>query len=200
MSTLTPREQVLFDRAKASLPSVLFSEDESANEVLAAFSKQFAVVWDECEIRLRDTFIATASSNALNQHARDRGTRRQNGESDEALTIRLRFGDDAVTPNALITIATNGLVADGVTIPPGYPALVELRRDRAFYTINANTSRHVAYFSRGYRMAGAGRGASAVVVILPYGTSQSTADSIAEALRLKKAGGVTVIVERRLNP
>lgn len=199
MSVLSAREQMLFDSAKKALPSWLF-EDESVQELIAAFAKQIAPCWDEAEIRIRDTFIGTSSTDALNQHAKDRGTRRQGNETDPALTARLRYQDDAVTPAAVRTVANNGLEADGVTIPVGYPGLVELRRDRAFFCTDSATSRKRAYLSRGYRMAGTGREATAIIVILPYGTSAATAASIAEALRQKKAGGVKVIVERRLNP
>jgi hypothetical protein len=199
MSVLSAREQMLFDAAKKALPAWLF-EDESVQEMIAGFAKQFAPVWDAAELRVQSTFIGTASTEALNQHAKDRGTRRQGSETDPALTARLRYQDDAVTPAAIKTVARNGLEADGVTIPAGYPGLVELRRDRAFFQEDAGTGRKLAYFSRGYRMAGTTREATKIIVILPFGTSAATAQSIAEALRQKKAGGVAVIVERRQSP
>ncbi len=52
-----------------------------------------------------------------------------------------------------------------------------------------------AYSQRGYRSARLNP--QFIVVILPFGTTAETAASVTEALRLKKAGGFGLIVERR---
>lgn len=54
-----------------------------------------------------------------------------------------------------------------------------------------------AYLSRGYRC---GSDRYVLVVILPYPTDAGVAAGVAELLRLIVAGGVKIIVERRLNP
>lgn len=53
------------------------------------------------------------------------------------------------------------------------------------------------YFGRGYRM---GAQQYTLVVILPYGSTAGLGASVAELLRQITAGGVKIIVERRLNP
>ncbi len=293
MSALTALEQALFNIAKGSLPSYLFQEDASAQEVLAAFAKQFAVLSADLSLLEQDTFITVARTEALSQHAKDRGTRRQEGESNEALSLRLRFlRDDTLTVAAIVARVLAILESDGVTIPAGYPGLIELRRDRLFwsrgdgvqitavaaasiidgetFTIDgrvfefnkvgsvtsgnvevditaATTDDEVAaaielalegeypglafsvnefaavrrapgaisetvanggfairrvnsYWSRGYRFTDTGRRATVVVIMLPFGTTAATQQSVAEAVRQIKAGGVKVIVERRLSP
>jgi hypothetical protein len=293
MSALTPREQALYNLARATLPRILFSDDDSPEEVLAAFSKQFAAVMDEIEVWVQNTFITTASTLGLDIHAKDRGTRRQSDESNEGLVYRLRFLlEDSVTVAGIVAKATGVLNSYGVTIPANYPGIVQLRQDRAFYgggdgiqivcpaaasivdgetftiaglvyemdknasytapntwvnLIAATTAATVAtavalalqekygvlatstgdtvvirkakgafsdtvanagftmtrqksYYSCGYRMTGASRAGTVIVVMLPYGTTETCRLSVAEAMRQAKAGGVKVIVERRLNP
>lgn len=55
-----------------------------------------------------------------------------------------------------------------------------------------------SYAGRGWRMAR--RRPRHILVILPFGTTAGTQASVEEALRLKKAGGFAVLVERRMNP
>ncbi len=226
----------------------------------------------------------------LQQHARDRGTSRQSGESDVALQQRLRTIPDALTRQALLDAANVVLAADGIA---GTAALLELPRDSAFagvftalsgtggtfvqasavseftpnalpwpvppfqdpsvtpavvwqlvisgaanpanngtFTIarldgnatvvlnaagvsgvdpgvswkaqrldvtgNVTDGFHRAYAGRGYRAASSRP--ARLIMILPYPTGAGTANSVREALRTKKAAGVAVTVERRLNP
>ena len=51
--------------------------------------------------------------------------------------------------------------------------------------------------SRGYRM---GQSRSSFVIILPFGSTSGTELAVQEMLRLKAAGGIKVIVERRTSP
>lgn len=309
MSALTPQEQLLFDAAKKALPRFLFEEDPSVQEILAAFAKVFALAWDQVALYIDGTRIGTADPTQLDQHAADRGTRRRLNETDESLRARLRFLEDQVTPGAVTAAATRIMEGALVTIPAGYPGLVELRRDRAFFaklrvlddvsialaianqgtpgitsysyavypedadgniiqpagftattttgaaTLNGTDfnrlswmaypgaaayhifryasagtpsstgkigtdtaspfddtglagdslaytgfGRYAAYLSRGYRMTGSGRYSLEFIIILPYDATQAVADAVAEAVRLIKAGGIGVFVERRLSP
>lgn len=75
-------------------------------------------------------FSATLQPDWLAQHARDRGTERQEGESDEALRDRLKRVEDAVTRPVLLAAVQAVLDREGVV---GTPAMVELRRDKAFF-------------------------------------------------------------------
>lgn len=68
----------------------------------------------------------------LNQHAKDRNTHRQDGETDAALRERLRRYEDAVTVSALLSVVNAMLDAAGVT--SNNYGLVELRRDKAYLT------------------------------------------------------------------
>ena len=54
-----------------------------------------------------------------------------------------------------------------------------------------------SYFSRGYRM---GSTLTTFIVILPFGCTEGTRLSVAEALRQKKGAGVLVIIECRTSP
>lgn len=54
-----------------------------------------------------------------------------------------------------------------------------------------------AFFSRGHRM-GSSRTPNSAVVILPYGTSEGLRQSVADWLRMNKAFGVRIVVERRV--
>lgn len=64
------------------------------------------------------------------------------------------------------------------------------------WTVNAAThNRRDSYIGRGYRMGSAG-----LVAILPFGTDEALRLAIAEAIRQRRAAGVTSRVERRLVP
>ena len=205
--SFSAHEQDMYDFAKASLPRFLFQKSTAPEDWIGPFAKIFGSAFDQVVEWLGQTYILNATGIWLDQHARDRGTARQGGESDAALRSRLRTIDDAVIPSALLAAATAALNADSVTIPSGYPALVETRRDGAFFGVWSATpptppgsgyaSRGMAYFQRGYRMRGP-RGS--IVVILPFGTSEATRLSVQEAVRKKKAAGFAMIVERRVDP
>jgi hypothetical protein len=119
-----------------------------------------------------------------------------------------------------ITIAGATSAANNGTFP-----IVGIANDRIEYTnaagveegfagtwqVDSNADgRKVAYMSRGYRMTrqftadaasvSSARAAQSFIVILPYGTTAATALAVTEALRKKRAGGILVYVERRVNP
>jgi hypothetical protein len=198
MAVLSDKEQQLYDAARAALPRWMFSDDENAQEIIAAFAKVFGMSWAQVDLWCDQMFITKAVGFFLDQHAIDRGTRRRNGESDGALAARLRSYEDHVTRGALLSAANNILAGASVT---GSANMVELRIDKAFLGVSgagADAGRARSYCSRGYRMAADGE--NAIILILPYGTDAATATAVAEAMRQQKAGGIIVYVERRLNP
>ena len=266
------------------------------DEFLLASAGVMATVQQHTEYLFAQALITTASGATattpdwLQQHARDRGTSRQAGESDAALAQRLRTVPDALTRQALLDAANAALATAGVV---GSAALLELPRDAAYcgnYTALTGTggtfaqagtvtrftptvlpwptppfqaasvapvrtwqlvisgAAHAgnngtrtitgldgnaaivtnaagvagadptvtwkaqrldqagnvtdgfarAYCNRGFRVTRSRP--FEIIVILPFGTSVGTANSVKEALRLKKAAGFTITVERRLNP
>lgn len=187
MSVLSPAEQDLFDAAKAALPSWLFSDENDSEELLAAFAKEFASALTAIDNWKDSTYILQAVGYWLDQHARDRGTRRQNGESDPALASRLRIVDDAVNLASVKTAVANALAADGIV---GTGVVIELRR------VQMRFSRQMGYLSRGFRMGPAGR-PDHLVIVLPYGTPAATAGSVTEAVRKVRPAGTVVLVETR---
>lgn len=71
------------------------------------------------------------------------------------------------------------------------------RYDRNGNCLTAGTGKVDAYCDRGHRC---GATWPSIVIILPFGTTEAVALSVAEAVRQRKAAGVRVIVERRLIP
>jgi len=192
MSFLQPKEQKLYDAAKAALPRWMFSNDSNAQELVAAFAKQYASVWDQLDFWCDQTFITRSFSLWLDQHALDMGTHRQDAETDVALISRLRNIEDKVTLPLLRTTVDSILQSFGIVDPCG---IVELRLHAHFQAISTP---YRTFFTRGYRMARSA--ARTLIVILPYGTPASAQAAVAEALNLKKAGGIIVRIEVRANP
>lgn len=284
--SLSPEEQDLFQFAVKSLPR-WFTSTPRALEELGGFVKIFNRARAQTVFWASQTFIGNAvgatagEPDWLEQHARDRGTSRQEGETDAALRTRLRNREDALTRAALLALINSMLDAAGVA--SNAYGLVELRRDRAFMltrvqttgaaalgdaftkvgtamtltvaaapwkswmlgrqltisgaTSGANNGTFVvtgfvgnvgvkyvnaagvaeaatpvawaidaafnghkdAYLTRGYRMAGPGSTAG-LVAILPFGTTEALRLAIYEALRTRKAAGISLAVERRMVP
>lgn len=124
-------EQKLYDFAKASLPKFMFQQlrDE---EVFGAMVKVFDAARQQAVAYFTQALILTADGTGadyLNQHAKDRGTTRQTGESDATLRDRLRNIPDALTRLALIS------AMDSITSPDGIAGgdAIELRRDRGYF-------------------------------------------------------------------
>lgn len=176
----------LYAVAKAALPGWFFGPKEVAH--LRAVAELLAPVFDLAKARVEGTFVLTAPTEWLEQHAKDRGTRRQANESDAALADRLRHAEDAVTPVALEAAANKILAADGVA---GVAHVLELRQQKRLFL-----TRHYG-LTRGWRMGPSNPSGDWIIVVLPYGTSAATAASVAEAMRRYKAGGVRVVVEVR---
>lgn len=111
-----------------------FSEAEIPHEILEAYSEIFQDAEDQSTFWQERTYIDIADSGApdwLNQHAKDRGTYRQSGESDAQLRTRLRSIPDALHRQTLIDAAQSIIDAAAVV---GTVYLIELRRDCAFFS------------------------------------------------------------------
>lgn len=128
-------EQELFDLARKSMPA-WYADDARANEHMAACAKVFGAArkqvahWLQRETRLLLADGPTADEpDWMGQHAADRGTRRQAGESTAALGYRLRNVPDAVIRPALLEAAQAIMAANG---DPGAPVMIELPRDKAY--------------------------------------------------------------------
>ncbi len=194
MATLSPIERDFYDVAKGALPRFVF-EKQGDREQFVAYAKIFARAKDQIDEWILFTRILLATLEYLDGHAKDRGTARKGGESEVALRTRLRSISDAVTPSAVLAAANETLAADGVS---GTAALVELRRDRMYFGTDIATGKQFNYFGRGYRFSYAPAGA--FIIILPYGTSDATAESVRASVRKKKAAGIRFYLEIRKVP
>ncbi len=125
----TQQEQELFDFAKGALPGWFFNVPR--NEELM---KAFVAIFDRVRTNYGESrarkLILQSTDIWLDIHAADRGTQRQDGESNEALQSRLRLIEDAVTRPALLAAAQAIVDAEGIT---GTVFGLELKRDRGFY-------------------------------------------------------------------
>ena len=297
---LTANEQQLFDLAQAMMPHWFVNDRD--NEFLGLAAKVMgsarvqAEHWRDMAKILLAVGATATEPDWLNQHAADRATSRQDGETDPALRERLRNVPEALTRTSLLT-AVIDIVAEAGEATTGI-AMVELPRDKAFlgkqnpftgtlgeftgpvggvmtftpnvlpwpdppfsgiispngrilkrtitfagsdsagndgtfvtsglagngvtypnasgvaevdvstawsvdrFDINdkiVTENRADAYYGRGYRMGRKGRTA-AIIVILPFGCTEGTRQSVLEMLRQKKGAGVIGIVECRINP
>lgn len=176
----------LYAVAKASLPNWFFETKEATH--LQAAAELLGKVFDHIKARVASTYLRQATDEWAEEHARDRDTRRQASETTAQLIDRLRYAEDAVTVPALEALANRILLAAGL---PQTAKISELRSEaRLFLTRQRG-------LSRGWRMGLSHPGGNKIIAILPYGTDANTAAAIAEAIRLRKAGGVSVLIEIR---
>jgi hypothetical protein len=139
--SLSADEQALFDEAKAILPKWFFAYPR-AGEDLAAMAKVFGagltqirdLLITQVRITLADGATAT-TPDWLNQHAAERGTQRQEGESDQSLADRLRKFEDGIT-RAVLLGATQAMLTNFGVVGTAY--MVELPRDQMFFTSYAS--------------------------------------------------------------
>lgn len=187
MSALTPHEQALYDTAKHALPKWLFSDDTAAQELLGSFAKAFATSWTQVDQWVDQAFLRRAFGMWLDQHAIDRGTRRQSNETDAALATRLRTVPDAVTLSALKNIVAGVLSANNIA---GTSTFIEGRRDGYWQT--DTTPAIEDFWGEGWRWEGHPYN---LHIILPSGTDAGTLASVQQAVQLSKAAGVYVTYE-----
>lgn len=131
---LSEREQKYRDFAANALPS-WFTDQARAEEYLGALAKIFDAMHSVIAFWIDQTRILLAQGPTgtepdwLNQHALDRGTSRQSGETDEGLRKRIRNVPDALTRPLILDAAQEIIEAEGVA---GTVEMVELRRDKAY--------------------------------------------------------------------
>lgn len=132
---LTTDEQALFDEAKAILPKWFLAYPRAAED-LAMMAKVMGASLTQIRDWLQTQVLITLADGAtsttpdwLNQHAVDRGTSRQNGESNAALRDRLRKFEDGITRAVLLGAVQSMLTTYAVA---GTAYMVELPRDEAF--------------------------------------------------------------------
>lgn len=118
-------EQKIYNHLRATLPRFLFQNPDAAEDIAGAYVKIFDATLTQADDWRSMTDILSATGIWLDQHARDRGTVRQEDETDSTLRLRLRTLEDALTEPALVAGVDNIMVDSS--------ALVNLRRDRAFF-------------------------------------------------------------------
>jgi hypothetical protein len=196
MSVLSPDEKEIFEVGKTSIPKFFFQKDEAPSEPLAAAAKAYALAKAQITDWWSQSFIKTATGFWLDQHARDRGTRRQANESDATLRARLRQIEDAVTLPALQAAVAAVLTAAGVV---GSATFVENHLSHAFGHSTGSPSAYRSFYGRGERYGGGaaypGSGTRLVIIILPFGTPTSVRDAIRDACLRKKGAGYCVTTE-----
>ena len=157
-------------------------EDLQAQAAIMALAEATISYWD------RGIHLHTARGPWADQHARDRGEARQEGESDEALVARLRTPPDAVTATAIAAAADQLLAGAGIA---GAVELIAVPRVAgAFAGAGASIQ---SFVSRGDRTWQNGRGH--LVVVVPAGTPAGVAASVARAVEAKATAGSTSHVE-----
>lgn len=127
---LTVEEQKFYDFAKDALPDWI----PDADEFLMGAAKMFGSVKALIDYLFGQALISGATGATattpdwLNQHARDRGTSRVDGEDDPTLRDRLRNAPDAVT-RASILVAVNAILIAAGQVDQA--AMVELPKHGA---------------------------------------------------------------------
>lgn len=164
-------------------------DDTNPEELIGAYAVMFDSTRQQIDAWVSQCYIKTATDIWLDQRAIDVGTRRQNGESDDALRGRLASYPDTQTVPALEAALDAMLTQNGITTGA---EVFTLRMNRAFFNRGA-------YFDRGYRM-GTEANPGQFVVILPYGTTSDILGQALEIIRKYQAAGFLAIVETRANP
>lgn len=202
MSVLNDEEQEIFEIAKSSVPRQMFP-DNAVQELFGAAAKVFGSTKTQLRFWFDSSYILNAAGFWLDQHARDRGTRRRDTETDNGLQSRLRNVEDTITPNALEAVANEILVAEGIA---GVVHLIELRSGahqrfggRVFFhpTGTADPPGR-SYLSRGERITR--NFTHRMILIMPYGTTTAAANSIIEAVTRRIAAGQAISFETRAIP
>lgn len=149
-----------------------------ANDVAYTIAEMMAMAHTEVSRLERNARIGTAVGLFLDEHARDHGLRRQDGETDEQLQARLQRPVQAGTVPSIIE-SVELIVGDF-----GAVYLIELPRQSAYF------DRDNFFFDRGCRFGG-GRGV--VIVLIPE--SADARDSVTDAVRSKVSAGKIWFVE-----
>ncbi len=125
-------QQKIYDFIKGALPDWAFTLD-GIDEFMGALVLAVDAARNQRSIWLDQAFIATADGvgpDWLNEHAKDRATRRQTDEDDATLRERLRQYADTLTRPAILAAAQAVMTAGGAA---GAPLMVDVRRDCAHF-------------------------------------------------------------------
>lgn len=137
-----------------------------------AMAEALVTVANEGETYIAGSQLRNAVGGYLDLHAKDKGLRRAEDETDDQLRDRLRTPPKAITPQAIVE-ALQAIVGD-----VGDVLLVELPLDAAFFNRESFFFDYQAWF-------GGGRG-----VVIAFIPAEADAKSAAEdALRSKVAAG-----------
>jgi hypothetical protein len=128
---LNALEQKLYDLARAALPSWLFTDEANAQELIRAAAAQLSDAWEQVDFWLDQTYLTRGVDIFVDQHAKDHGTRRQNGETTASLVSRLRNTEDAVTIPALLSHIIQVMHDNGAPSSPP-PVILEMRYDKLY--------------------------------------------------------------------
>lgn len=138
---LTTEEQKFFDFAKGALPPWMPDQDE----FLMGAAKMFGSVKTLIDYLFGQTLISNAlgatgtTPDWLNQHARDRGTSRVDGEDDPTLRDRLRKAPDALTRVVILSSVVSILQAAGIIDTVGIVELPKWGAHSGTYTSQTGT-------------------------------------------------------------
>lgn len=161
---------------KSSVPGDLTS-DQIGEDIAATLATILAEAEEEVSRLAVGAHLGTATGLFLDQHAKDRGLRRQDGETDDQLRERLRVPPRAGTVSAILD-ALEQIIGTGDVF------IIELPKD-AFYF-----DRVAGFFDRGCRLGG-GRGV--VIALIPQSSNARAA--ITDALRSTVSAGKIWFVE-----
>lgn len=179
--------EVMLKIARGVIPRDLGSEEHPA-EQLHAFAAQAAAVMAVGRQWARGLHLGTAAGPWVDLHASDRGSSRQGGEGDEELVARLRVPPDAATLPAITETVNHVLTAAGIS---GSANFIAVPVTSGAFAGTASTPR--SFSARGDRTWRTGRGH--LVVIVPQGTGEGTAASVASAVEAKRTASSTSHVE-----
>lgn len=190
------RDQLL-EHARGAIPGY-FGKADRAGEDLEAFAEMLSVAAGQVADWIRRTYLEYAERTWLDEHAADRGTRRQTGESDDELRLRLRVPTDVVTRPALLARTDDLLAAAGVV---GSASMAE-GADLGFFLFDTPVTPGDADgfgflaegdgVAFGYRWLGR---TTVFIIFLPSATGGGTAAAIATDIVRHRAGGITSSVE-----
>ena len=139
-------KQDYIDHVVGSLPR-WFVANERVMENISAFAEIFCRAEEQSEFFHQMTFIEQATEGPpdwLNQHAVDRSSLRQPGETNSALRTRIKGAPDTLTLDTLLQ-AVQGIVDDAGII--GTEAVLELRPNKAFFANNTAEADSFGVFS-----------------------------------------------------
>lgn len=145
-------------------------------DVAYTIAEMFALAYLEVQRLAAGSVLTTATGAFLDLHARDRGLRRQEDETDDQLRVRLQKPPLAGTAPAILE-AVEAITGESTVI------IVELPRSSAYYDLGF-------CYDMGVRMGG-GRGV--VVVLIPASADAKAA--VSDAVRSKISAGKIWFVE-----